>query len=73
MGQSEVDEAQTAPFGMRIGLFVFGEHFVAGLHALEAAILDLREGRWAQQVGPFLLLLRPLLFTRRHCYSVWEP
>jgi hypothetical protein len=45
MGQSEVDEAQTASFAMRIGLFVFGKHFVASLHALEAAILELREGR----------------------------
>lgn len=64
MGEGEVDEAQTTPFAEGVGILVLVKNFVAGLHALEAAIFKLLECRRAQKVCPFLLL--SLLFRRRH-------
>lgn len=71
LGQSDADETQTTAFGMGVGFPVFGEHFVAGLHALESSIVELCEVRRAQQVGPFLL--RRLLLAFRHATAPQNP
>lgn len=66
MGQSEIDEAETAALGMRIRVLILGKDLVASLDAPEAAIVELYEGRLPQKVRPFPLR-RPLLGgCRRH-------
>lgn len=70
MGEGKVDKAQTTAFAEGVGILVLEKNFVAGLHALEAAIFELFEAWRSQKVVPFLLLRLRLLFRHRHGISV---